>query len=251
MEAFCATSSYPSMTEQIGISDPLSTGFMGTYSQPLPYRESSTMNHLVLFGDSIFDNRAYVAGGPAVIDQLQKTLPTGWKASLLAVDGDTAVQVPDQIKKLPSDCTHLALSAGGNDALGCLDQMETPVPNLIGALGSLSKMLQAFEKNYSALITELMALQKPLLVCTIYDSVPGLTEPLKVALALFNDIILRSAIVCGVPVLDLRMICTEAGDYSAQSPIEPSSQGGAKLVDRMVTILSSHDFAKRGCNVYF
>ena len=76
------------------------------------------MNHLVLLGDSILDNRAYVAGGPAVIDQVQKTVPAGWKASLLAVDGNTSVQVPDQLKRLPSDCTHLVLSAGGNDAIG-------------------------------------------------------------------------------------------------------------------------------------
>ena len=208
------------------------------------------MTHVVLLGDSIFDNRAYVAGGPAVIDQVQRAVPASWKVSLLAVDGDTSVQVPDQFRGLPPDCTHLVLSVGGNDALGCLDQMGIPVKNLIGALDFLSKMLRVFEQSYSALMAELLALQKPLLVCTIYDSVPGLTEPLKVALALFNDIILRQAIACGVPVLDLRMICTDPSDYSIKSPIEPSSQGGAKLVDRMVNVLSGHDFAKRGCHVY-
>ena len=194
MEALCATSPYPSITEQIGISDPLSTSFMGTYSQPSPYRESSTMNHLVLLGDSIFDNRAYVAGGPAVIDQVKKTVPAGWKASLLAVDGNTSVQVPDQIEQLPSDCTHLVLSAGGNDAIGCLDLMGTPVPNLMGALGTLSKMLAEFEQSYKALMTGLLSLNKPLMVCTIYDSVPGLVDPLKLALALFNDVIIRNAV---------------------------------------------------------
>jgi len=29
------------------------------------------MTHLVLLGDSIFDNAAYVAGAPAVIDQVR------------------------------------------------------------------------------------------------------------------------------------------------------------------------------------
>jgi hypothetical protein len=33
------------------------------------------MKHLVLLGDSIFDNAAYDAGGPAVIDQVQAKLP--------------------------------------------------------------------------------------------------------------------------------------------------------------------------------
>lgn len=55
---------------------------------------------------------------------------------------------------------------------------------------------------------------------------------------------------CGVPVLDLRMICTEPGDYSEKSPIVPSSEGGAKLADRLVTAVLEHDFTKRGCRVY-
>jgi hypothetical protein len=208
------------------------------------------MNHLVLLGDSIFDNRAYVGGAPAVIDQLQKKIKLSWEATLLAVDGHTSTQVPQQLKRLPPDSTHLILSAGGNDALGCLEQLGKPVSNLIGALVSFSTMLQRFEKSYAALMGELLALNKPLLVCTIYDGVPGLDDHLKVALALFNDIILRNAISCGVPVLDLRMVCTDPGDYSIKSPIEPSSQGGAKLVDRIVAIISNYDFANGGCQVY-
>lgn len=115
-------------------------------------QENSLMNHLVLLGDSIFDNRAYVAGGPALIDQVHKTIPSGWKANLLAVDGDSSVEVPDQLKRLPADSTHLVLSVGGNDAIRCLDLLGTPASNLIGALGSLSKMLDGFEKSYKALI---------------------------------------------------------------------------------------------------
>ena len=208
------------------------------------------MNHLVLLGDSIFDNRAYVAGGPAVIDQVQKTVPAGWKASLLAVDGNTSVQVPDQIEQLPSDCTHLVLSAGGNDAIGCLDQMGTPSTNLMGALGTLSKMLAEFEQSYTALMTGLLSLNKPLMVCTIYDSVPGLVDPLKLALALFNDVIIRNAVSKGVPVLDLRMICTESGDYSTKSPIEPSSKGGQKISTRMVAAMLNHDFSMHACVIH-
>ena len=43
------------------------------------------MGHVVLLGDSIFDNALYVPGGPAVIDQLRRELPAGWSATLLAV----------------------------------------------------------------------------------------------------------------------------------------------------------------------
>ena len=68
-------------------------------------------------------------------------------------------------------------------------------------------------------MSELLIQKRPFMVCTIYDSVRGLTDPFKLALALFNDIILRNAIAHGVPVMDLRMICTDPADYSTRSPI--------------------------------
>lgn len=213
-------------------------------------KKGAAMNHLVLLGDSIFDNRAYVAGEPAVIDQVRNAIPSEWKASLLAVDGDTAVQVPHQLKRLPLDCTHLVLSAGGNDAIGCLDLMGTPASNLMGALGTLSKMLDGFEKSYKALMIELLSLNKPLMVCTIYDSVPGLVAPLKLALGLFNEIIIRNAVSHALPVLDLRMICMDSGDYSTKSPIEPSSQGGKKIATKMAAAMLRHDFVKHDCVIY-
>jgi hypothetical protein len=208
------------------------------------------MNHLVLLGDSIFDNAAYVAGGPAVIDQVRQRIPSNWKTSLLAVDGDTSAMVPQQLPRLPLDATHLVLSVGGNDALGCIASLEASASSVKHALAFLSKIKTDFEVSYRALISTLLALDRPLMVCTVYDHVPGLPTELKTALSLFNDVILREAIQQGLPVLDLRMICTEPGDYSATSPIEPSSSGGAKLVDRMVTAMMQHDFTRRECRVY-
>ena len=85
--------------------------------------------------------------------------------------------------------------------------------------------------------------------CTIYDAVPGLPVPLRAALSLFNDVILREAIRRGLPVLDLRMVCTEPADYSEDSPIEPSSQGGAKLADRLVAQVVQRDFKGTECSI--
>src|SRR5208337_5604674 len=45
------------------------------------------MNHVVLLGDSIFDNARYVPDRPPVIQHVLAALPTRGKASLLAVDG--------------------------------------------------------------------------------------------------------------------------------------------------------------------
>src|SRR5712664_1385755 len=95
------------------------------------------MAHIVLLGDSIFDNGAYTEGGPDVISQVRQLLPDGWHASLFAVDGATTVDVPYQVHRVPPDSTHLVLSAGGNDALECWHpgnarQFHSPGPRSIG-----------------------------------------------------------------------------------------------------------------------
>ena len=54
------------------------------------------MNHVVLLGDSIFDNAAYVYGSSDVITHLNSILPQDWKATLLAVDGSISTDVIGQ-----------------------------------------------------------------------------------------------------------------------------------------------------------
>ena len=66
------------------------------------------MPHLVLLGDSIFDNGAYTDGGPDVVSQVRGLLPPGWNATLLAVAGVTTDRVGDQLDRVPRDATHLA-----------------------------------------------------------------------------------------------------------------------------------------------
>ncbi len=75
------------------------------------------MPHLVLLGDSIFDNARYTSGGPDVVSQVRRLLPSGWSASLLAMDGSTTDNIADQMQRVPDETTHLVLSIGGNNAL--------------------------------------------------------------------------------------------------------------------------------------
>ena len=44
--------------------------------------------HVVLLGDSIFDNGSYVPGEPSVPEQGQRQLPHGWQGTRRAGDGD-------------------------------------------------------------------------------------------------------------------------------------------------------------------
>lgn len=209
------------------------------------------MNHLVLLGDSIFDNAAYVEGAPSVIDQVRKHLPDNWQATLLAVDGNVANNIKTQLKRLPVDSTHLALSVGGNDALGVSPHLYAPTPlPMMQALQVLSGMQSRFRRSYELAVDNAASMGKPLLVCTIYDQVPDLSEELRTALSLFNDVIVQVAIRMGLPVLDLRAICTEASDYAAISPIEPSSSGGDKVAMRLVQAVLTHDFSSARCHIF-
>ncbi len=92
------------------------------------------MNRLVLLGDSILDNGAYTAGGPAVITHLQAMLPADWNASLLAVDGSVTADVIDQLARIPPDTTHLLISAGGNNAILQSGSVSEPAQSVADVL---------------------------------------------------------------------------------------------------------------------
>ena len=124
-------------------------------------------NHLVLLGDSIFDNAAYVPDGPAVIDHVQAMLPEGWRATLVARDGDMVRHVSEQIPYIPVDATHLVLSIGGNDALDSIELLSRPTDSVRLALGYLNEIRSDFRRAYRAMLWQLLELQRPLVVCTI------------------------------------------------------------------------------------
>lgn len=101
---------------------------------------------------------------------------------MLAVHGNQACDVIKQISRFPGSVTRLVLSVGGNDALGALALMYSPTPMpMMNALMVLAEVQLKFEAEYLKVITALMATGKPLLICTIYDKVPGLTQELRSA----------------------------------------------------------------------
>jgi hypothetical protein len=208
------------------------------------------MPHLVLLGDSIFDNESYVPGGPPVIEQVRRGLPRGWRATMLAVDGAVAASVASQLGRLPDDATHLFVSVGGNDALrhsGILDQVRRPAGEIFAAL---TEMHGEFRHDYREMLRAVLATGRPAAVCTVYDAIPGLVAEAVTLLSLFNDVIVREAAREKLPVLDLRLICDEARDYSSVSPIEPSQHGGHKIATTIARVAASHDFERRQSVVY-
>lgn len=102
------------------------------------------MKHIVLLGDSIFDNAAYVHGGPDLIRQLTALLPSDFKATLLAVDGSVTTDVLTQIPKIPASATHLIVSAGGNDGLSRADILQRPAGSVGDAVDQLAALRAEF-----------------------------------------------------------------------------------------------------------
>src|SRR5205823_3108125 len=118
------------------------------------------------------------------------------------------------------------------------------------ALGLLHEVRARFRDAYRAMLHALSAAGRPAAVCTVYDSIPGLGTAEQTALAVFNEVILREAARAGLPVLDLRLVCDQAADYSHVSPIEPSFAGGAKIVRLIAEVATTHDFSRARTAVY-
>jgi lysophospholipase L1-like esterase len=197
------------------------------------------LKHVILLGDSIFDNAAYVGNAPDVVRQVCQRLPHhGSTATLRAVDGGTTEDVREQLQHLPADATHLIVSAGGNDALGYVDFLGTPAKSTAEALLGLADIAAEFERKYRVMLTEVLAYGLPTAICTIYYPRfpdPDLQKIAITGLTVFNDCIIRAAFTHSLPLLDLRLICTEEGDYA--DPIEPSAQGGEKIANALVELV--------------
>jgi len=182
---------------------------------------------IVLLGDSIFDNAPYVEEGKSVSEILRRDFSLD--ADLLAVDGDVTTDMPDQLRGFPEG-EHLAfVSCGGNDALCSIYILEEKAITVGHALEQLSSLRQSFRRDYQQMLAKILEKTSNLVLCTIYNHIPGLSASATTALALFNEVILEEAFRRNLSVLDLRHVCTELQDYSPISPIEPSFQGGRKI----------------------
>ena len=204
------------------------------------------MPHVILLGDSIFDNARYTSGGPDVVFQVRAILPAGWSASLLAVDGSVTDNISEQTQRLPDGATHLVLSVGGNDALMNASRLGIslfglPPASTLNTNESLVEVRENFATRYRSAIDSCMRSGLPLAVCTIYNGCfPDQTYQrlASLGLALFNDVILSVAIERRLPIIDLRLICVDPQDYA--NPIEPSSAGGEKIARAIVATVAGN-----------
>ena len=135
----------------------------------------------------------------------------------------------------PSDV--LVMSAGGNDALGSISLLLDPQPYTISqVLAQFYRIKESFRSAYAATLDALVSYQRPTVVCTVYN--PNFDEELlqhtaEATLSIFKDVIMQEAVRRRIPMIDLRLICTEPAHFA--NPIEPSNEGGARIADAIVS----------------
>lgn len=207
--------------------------------------------HIVLLGDSILDNGAYVGDGPDVVSQLRERLPSGGRATLAAMDGTVASGIGRQLDAAPHDATHLVVSAGGNDALRYADVLGEGAASVGEALEKLATVREAFVQDYRAMLDAVVARGMPVAVCTIYDARFPDARQRRLAstgLTIFNECITREASARGLAVIDLRLICRS--DQDLATPIEPSVKGGAKIASAIAAFAAEYDWRKGRSEVF-
>lgn len=207
--------------------------------------------HVVLLGDSTLDNDAYVPANQAVINHLQRLAPSGWKATLLAVDGSTTETLPSQLARLPADATHLIVSVGGNDALQYSGILGLGAKSVSDVLGMLADIGEEFESDYHGMLADVLSHNLPTALCAVYY--PNFPDPTlqrvsTIASTIFNDVIVRAAVGAGLPLIDFRPMFNDKADYA--NAIEPSGQGAEKIARAVIALVTQHDFSRRRTEVF-
>jgi hypothetical protein len=219
--------------------------------KPIVAAESQSAQHIVLLGDSVLDNGAYVGKGPDVVQQLRMRLPANSRATLAAIDGSVTSGVRLQLQLIPDDATHLVVSAGGNDALHYSRILEEKAGSVSEALYKLADIREQFMTDYRAMLDAVAARGLPAACCTIYDArFPDKTQRrlASVGLTIFNECITREASARGLALIDLRLICRNAEDLA--NPIEPSVIGGAKIASAIAAFASEYDRSRGRSEVF-
>jgi hypothetical protein len=160
----------------------------------------------------------------------------------VAVDGSCIEDVWAQLDHAPDSATDIVLSIGGNDLLAVSDVLaEVRGPGDLQRL--IAEPLASIARDYAALLDQVTRMRPRLTLATVYTAIPFpdsvFLKHAGEAIAAYNEIVLREAETRGLDVLRIDLACTDPADYSEMSPIEPSAQGGQKIVDAMLGVLKA------------
>jgi hypothetical protein len=198
----------------------------------------ATSKILALLGDSILDNAPYTGSQPDTTSHLQRLIGDAWAVRRYARDGAVMRDVPRQLKEATERPGISVLSVGGNDLTPRIDILEKRVSSSGQVFDELGKIVEDFDREYSRVAELVRDNADRTILCTIYEvrlEPAVFARRVRIPLAAINDRIIRTAAHLGVEVLELRLVCTEPGDFVQQ--IEPSARGAAKIAHAIARIV--------------
>jgi len=195
------------------------------------YKESFSADKqtFILLGDSILQNSAYVSDGKSV-DELIKERKNG-TTFCFARDNSIIVDIYEQVGKIPNNLnnntTTLFLSIGGNDILNHYVDKENDTTE--------TSILKPMFSSYKKLIEYIRSRFKNanIVLLDIYYPENMKYKQYHSIIKEWNAMLYEYANKNNYSLLKISNILTKPDDFSFG--IEPSSAGGAKLVEAILT----------------
>jgi hypothetical protein len=202
--------------------------------------------HVVLLGDSTLDNARYLdraKGEQSVEKILQKTCwERGWRMKVLAQDGSMLDDVRlQQLPLIPTDATHVVMSATGNDLLKLLNEMVSANFTMKSMYSAMYVRLAGLADEYAALVKKLKAAGFHVCICTIQHPIFNhflFKSIATLGLGIHNSRIKAIAEDLKCSVIDLANILDCPEDFA--NPLEMSTRGGTKLVGNIDAFVQDH-----------
>ena len=184
--------------------------------------------NIVLIGDSMLNNSAYVFANQSIPDILSKEL-TGNTVYNFAKDGSTITDCYTQLDKISTDLnnsnTYIFLSWGGNNILNSRQKMDvTLTTNLFD--------------QYSELITSIRTLvpNAQLYVLNLYYPANTHYTSYHSTIEQWNNLLEDNATSLDYKMINLSSLLVLEDDFVYN--IEPSAKGGQKIVNEIVKCIN-------------
>lgn len=184
--------------------------------------------NIILLGDSIFKNNAYVPYGSSIESQLENNAQ-GKEVLCLARDNSSITDVYKQVEEIPEDYnnrrTRIFLSVGGNDILENYVYDYNDVDNM--------EILNANFKEYKKVIKTIQSKmsEAKLTILDVYYPDHTRFKSFYPLISEWNKLIDDYAKRNNIRVIKISNILTNADDFSFA--IEPSAIGGNKIVNEL------------------
>ena len=179
----------------------------------------TSMDNIVLVGDSILNNANYVSPGLTVYDLIKSKHEN---VQMYAADNSAIKDVIKQVENMPNKFntknTYIFVSAGGNDILNLsIHQDEESTKNLFNMYLLLIKAIK--QKFPNANIVALNIYYPPNPYYKIFYK----------TVEMWNNLLMKNKTIQGYSVININKMLTSEDDFTRD--IEPSDIGGEKIAD--------------------